>query len=277
MKSTRFRAYPRPDNSFFFKRKKKDSKEKTSKLEQVGIWFTIVGGTFSVFFAAYSILLTLKISKQQTEIKNLNEVIFELRKQNQTSSFEIDEIKKQTSLLQKQAILSANNNILLNSQIRTSTFDKNIVKSKELKEIMDLIIDFGNIDLQLYTYDSSFVKDISYGDQLAFFQRIMELLNKGLNNSYIVSNSKIYSYWYIFSEQTKFTYDRYLISTMKGVNLGGKQLTKEQFLIPHFLDFKRYFGNFMENGINILEKTKTFSSDRSRRLKEANYGRSNKK
>lgn len=252
--------------------------QKKNRFEIIGIRFTIGGVVISACFALYSIYLAKKLSGQQTEIKNLDEIFIELKKQNATSSIELTELVKQSKSVMIQTDLAKRDYLLLKGQIDLNTLDKYISARKEFKDITDLEVDFQDINISLHTSNSSFIKDVSPTEQLAFFHSITALINKGLNNSYIISNSKIYSYWSIFADQTKTTLNSFSYSPPKNVIvIYGNGLTKEESLTRQFSQYKEYFYNFIKNGINPLLNTTLYKNDWEKRMKEANYGRTEKR
>jgi len=235
-------------------------------LDTASLWFTIVGTVVSAVLAGLSIYLTFKISKQQVEIKDLGKVISELKYQNDGINQEIKEVSKQTKLLQE-------NSVLFSKQLAILENDKKIEKSIELRNIANLWIEFDELGIRLEEMDSAtFVNAIPEEEQLKILSRLYTFVERGINNPYIISHEKIYSYWYIFLEQIKST-QREFTDHSHEYHENGRRVTRSEFLMSDYSRFKKYLYTFRKKGIEPLINTKDFLKDRKLHIIESNFGR----
>jgi hypothetical protein len=272
----KFMRRMKPDNKtglskrqLFYILQKISPENKKDGLQKLSNIFTIVGTVVTIF-------LTLYISKQQTEIKHLGDVIFELKQQNQSGKVQIGELAAQTKLLQQQQQLSEKSNLALFKQLNILETEKSVIQTKDFQQIVELSTHLRDELLLIQAIDSTtFVKQLSEQQQRSIFQRIEGLIKKGLANNYIVSKDSIYSSWYIFSQQLSFTDWKFSSANPYTSNfyLNGQKISKALHLEIAYNRFVLYFNTFYYKGVNRLLNSREFRREVVKRRLQTDFGR----
>jgi hypothetical protein len=266
----------RPDNKaglskreFFHILRKISHENKNDGLQKLSNIFSIVGTVVTIF-------LTIYISQQQTEIKHLGDVIFELKEQNQSAKALIGELAAQTKLLQQQQQLSQKSNLALFNQLNILETEKSAIQTKDFQQIVELRTQLRDELLLIHSIDSTtFVKQFSEQQQRAIFQRIQGLVKEGLGNNYIVSKDSIYSSWYIFSQQLSFTEWEFSSANQytSNVHFNGQKISKALHLEMTYNRFVLYFNTFYYKGVNRLLTSTEFRREVVKRRLQSDFGR----
>lgn len=169
--------------------KRDESPPGLSRLEKRGIKFSIGGTIISALLGIISIYLAIKISKQQTEIKDLSIVINELREQNKATKIAMENSRTQIDTLTTIA-----------KQLRTANFQGLDLNN----QVVDLVQETRRSDepqiglvKPLVSYLGSFPDSVDLSGDAATFNQIITFKNYGRREAIPVA-----IYVYLFQVRT---------------------------------------------------------------------------